>query len=312
MDRRSFVSHLALLPAATACARAPSGATAAASPARAAARRRLLCFTRSAGFVHSVVKPDAGGGPSLVDRTVTALGARDGFDVTCSKDGRLFTPEGLRAYDAFLFFTSGMLDAPGGDGEPPMPPGGKQALLDAVRAGKGFVGVHAASDSFHTPTELPDRSNRYRTYYPDVDPYVAMLGGEFINHGRQQPGRVRVVDARFPGMAGFVDGAPRMGEWYSLKEFAPDMHVLMVLDTDGMPDPEYARGPYPVTWARRHGRGHVLYTALGHREEEWAEPAFLGLLSGALRWAFGDAAAEIPPNLATAAPRAGELPRRRG
>ena len=52
--------------------------------------------------------------------------------------------------------------------------------------------MHAASDSFHTPTELPDRSNRYRTYYPNVDPYVAMLGGEFINHGKQQSGTVRV------------------------------------------------------------------------------------------------------------------------
>ena len=300
MDRRSFAARLALLPFLPAL-------PVVAQPRR----RRLLCFTRSAGFVHSVVKPDAAGGPSLVDRTLTALGQTHGFDVTCSKDGALFTPERLREFDAFFFFTSGMLDQPGGDNEPPMPPGGKQALLDAVRGGKGFLGVHAASDSFHTPTELPDRSNRYRTYYPDVDPYVGMLGGEFINHGKQQNGTVRVVDARFPGMGGFVDGAPRMGEWYSLKEFAPDLHVLMVLDTAGMPDPEYARGPFPVTWARRHGSGRVFYTALGHREDEWADPAFVGLLTGAIGWAFGDVPAAIPPNLTAAAPRHADLPRRR-
>ena len=308
MHRRDFFSRLALLSLAAGCARASGVAPLAAAGAR---RRRLLCFTKSSGFIHSVVKPGPDGAPSLVDRTLTALGERDGFDVTCTKDGSVFTRDGLAAFDAFLFFTSGMLDVPGEDKHPPMPPGGKQALLDAVRGGKGFIGVHAASDSFHTPTEVPDRSNRYRTYYPNVDPYVAMLGGEFINHGRQQSGRVRVVDARFPGMGGFTDGAPRMGEWYSLKEFAPDMHVLMVLDTEGMQDPEYQRGPYPVTWARRHGQGRVLYTALGHREDEWADPAFLGLLSGALRWAFGDVAAELPPNLAAAAPRHADIPPRR-
>ena len=119
---------------------------------------------------------------------------------------------------------------------------------------------------------------------------------------------MRVVDARFPGMQGFTDGAPRMGEWYSLKDFAPDLHVVQVLETAGMAGAPYARGPYPVTWARRHGAGRVFYTALGHREEEWDDPALLGLLLGAVRWAFGDVAAATAPNLAAAAPRAAELP----
>ena len=35
-------------------------------------------------------------------------------------------------------------------------------------------------------------------------------------HGRQQAAPVRVADARFPGMAGFADGAPRMGEAVTL------------------------------------------------------------------------------------------------
>ena len=309
MDRRSFVSRLAPLALAAACAR-PARLAAAGTTAP---RRRLLCYTRSAGFVHSVVKPAADGGPSLVDRTVTALGEREGFDVVCTKDGGVFSADGLRPFDAFLFFTSGYLTESGGDGAPPMPAGGKAALLDAVRAGKGFVGLHSATDSFHTLPDPPDRSNRHVTHGPaKVDPYIAMIGGEFIAHGAQQAARVRVTDARFPGMGGFTDGAPRMGEWYSLKEFASDLHVLMVLDTAGMPDPEYARGPFPVTWARPHGRGRVFYPALGHREDEWADPAFLGLLSGAVRWSFGDVAADVPPNLTEVAPRHADLPRRRG
>lgn len=52
----------------------------------------------------------------------------------------------------------------------------------------------------------------------------------------------------------------------------------------------------------------MFYTALGHREDEWDDPALLGLLAGALGWAFGDVAAEVRPNLTTAAPRHAELP----
>jgi type 1 glutamine amidotransferase len=300
VHRRSFLAQLALVPLAAGRARALPGAP----------RRRLLCFTKSSGWVHSVVKPGADGAPSLVDRAVTALGAREGFDVVCTKDGGVFTDAGLRAFDAFLFFTSEDLAAPGTDGAPPMPPGGKDALLRAVRGGKGFVGVHSASDTFHTQPDPPDRSARYAAHGARVDPYVAMLGGEFASHGPEQPGRLRVVDPRFPGASGFAGAAPRMGEWYSLKDFAPDLHVVLTLDTAGMRGSDYARGAYPVTWARRHGRGRVFYTAMGHREEEWADPAFLGLLAGGARWAFGDVEAAVAPNLAAAAPRHAELPPR--
>jgi type 1 glutamine amidotransferase len=301
VNRRSFVSQLALLPLA-------AGTAGLALAAPAAPRRRLLCFTKSAGWIHSVVKPGPDGSPSVVDRAMTALGARHGFDVVCTKDGGVFTAAGLRPFDAVFFYTTEDVATRGADGQPPMPPGGKEALLRAVRGGMGFLGVHSASDTFHTQPDPPDRSTRRVAHGRAVDPYIAMLGGEFMSHGPEQPGRLRVVDAAFPGMSGFADGASRMGEWYSLKDFAPDLHVLMTLDTAGMQGADYARPPFPVTWARRHGRGRVFYSALGHREEEWSDPAFLGLLAGAARWAFGDAGARVVPNLAAAAPRHAELP----
>lgn len=286
MDRRRFVAALAALPALGA-------ATLAAAPRP---RRRLLCFTKSSGWQHTVVTRGPGGAPSLVERSVAALGARAGFDVTCTKDGGVFTPAGLRPFTAVVLYTTGDLAAPGTDGQPPMPAGGKQALLDAVRGGLGVVGVHAASDTFHSPPNGPP------------DPYIAMLGGEFLAHGAQQAARTRAADPAFPGMAPFADGAPRMGEWYSLVHFAPDLHVLQVLETAGMAGAEYQRAPYPVTWTRRHGRGRVFYTAMGHREDEWADPAFLGLLGAAVRFAAGDGDPATPPNLDAAAPGYAERP----
>jgi hypothetical protein len=306
LSRRRFLARLGLTVAAL-----PLGACATSAVRPAARRRRLLVFTKSSGFEHSVIKRGRAGEPSLVERVLAEMGARHGFDVESTKDGTVFTPERLAAFDAFFFFTSGYLTEAGTDKHPPMTPAGKQALLDAVAGGKGFVAFHAASDSFHTLPDPPDRANRYVNHGAAMDPYLKMLGAEFILHGKQQVARARIVDASFPGMSAY--GAPevsRMGEWYSLREFQPDMRVLMVLETAGMEGAPYQRGPYPVTWARAHGRGRVFYSALGHREEEWTEAAMPAMALGALRWAFGDVRGDVTPNLAAVAPRAGEIPPR--
>ena len=38
------------------------------------------------------------------------------------------------------------------------------------------------------------------------DPYVQMIGGEFVSHGPQQVATIDVVDPKFPGMEGFGTG----------------------------------------------------------------------------------------------------------
>ena len=97
-------------------------------------------------------------------------------------------------------------------------------------------------------------------------------------------------------------------EWYSLKDFAPDLHVLLVQETKGMKGDEYQRPPYPSTWARLHGQGRVFYTNMGHREDVWVSPVFQSVLEGALNWALRRVDADVTPNLATAAPGANQLP----
>jgi hypothetical protein len=283
------------------------------TPAAAASRRRrrILLFTKSSGFEHPVIKHGADGSPSLVERTLTEMGKTHGFDVTATKDGGVFTKENVARYDAFFFFTTGDLTQLGTDKNPPMTPEGKAAFLRAVRGGKGFIGAHATTDSFHTQPDPPDRSNRYVTHgQAKVDPYVRMIGAEFIRHGDQQKARMIVADKTFPGMAAAGDGFTMHEEWYSLKEFAPDLRVLLVQDTKGMEGSDYQRPPYPATWARRHGRGRVFYTSMGHREDVWASPVFRSILLGGIRWAVGDARADVTPNLARAAPGHSELPPR--
>ena len=225
------------------------------------------------------------------------IGKTIGMEVTPSKDGRIFDGD-HEQFDAYAFFTSGDLTTVGQDGAPAMSPAGKRALLETVRAGKGFLGIHAATDSF-------------RGIGPDgaVDPYIAMVGGEFLSHGAQQNARMTVVNPRFPGLENLGGGFELYDEWYAMKHFAPDMHVLLINETEGMEGSDYQRPPYPGTWARKHGQGNVYFTSIGHREDVWENPLFENILVGALRWVTGLAPAEVPPNQKEVTPGAQQMSR---
>ena len=288
-----------------------AGLSAAASKELFAARGdSVLVFTKSSGFEHDVVKTKDGK-PSIVDNAVTTLGEKHRFNVTTSKDGGIFDSPELHKYAALVFFTTGDLTTAGTDKNPPMSLRGKQALLDAIRGGVGFVGVHAASDTFHTQPDPPDNSNRYVAHGDKSDPYLRMLGGEFITHGstpRLQDTNLIINDPTFPGLEGVSSPVKFNDEWYSLKDFRSDLHVILTLDTQGMAGNPYKRPPYPMTWARMEGKGRVFFTAIGDRPENWSNPFFLNLLGGGIRWAIGDAKASLQPNLKQAAPGYAEIP----
>ena len=96
-------------------------------------KRKVLYFTKSVGFQHSVVKRD-GDKPSHSEKILKELGEKHGFEVTCSKDGRIFDGD-ISMYDAFFFYTAGnLLEVGKEDQAPPMSPKGKDALLAAVKA----------------------------------------------------------------------------------------------------------------------------------------------------------------------------------
>src|SRR2546423_15451911 len=111
--------------------------------------RKVLFFSKSSNFEHAVIKRKDGQS-SFVENVLTELGPKRGIEFTFSKDGSLFTREYLAQFDAYMFYTTGDLLAAGKDGNPPMAAAGKTALLEAIQNGKGFIGLHSATDTFHT------------------------------------------------------------------------------------------------------------------------------------------------------------------
>jgi type 1 glutamine amidotransferase len=262
-------------------------------------KQKVLYFTRSAGFEHSVVRRE-GDQLSHSEKVLTEMGRRAGFDVECTKDGAVFDGD-LDQYDAIAFYTSGDLTKPNKQNTPPMTPQGKQNLLDAVAAGKGFVAFHAATDSFHSPGPR----NEIQT---EVDPYIAMLGGEFLTHGAQQEASL-FISSRFPGAGnlGCAEGLSFTEEWYASKNFAKDLHVILVQETQYMKDDCYQRPDFPCTWARTHGKGRVYYTSLGHREDVWTNPFFQTIVLGGFAWTLGNVDYDVKPNIDKVTPNANQL-----
>ncbi|HYG77723.1 MAG TPA: ThuA domain-containing protein [Planctomycetota bacterium] len=255
---------------------------------------KILFFTKSARFEHSVIKRN-GDAPSYAEKILDELGAKHNFKITTTKDGGIFTAENLAKYDAIMFYTSGDLLKPAKDGSPPMTAEGKQLLFDTVKNGKPFIAVHNALATFDKSTDK-------------VDPYIEMIGGESIGHGAQQKARNLCVDAKFPGCEKLGEGFELMEEWYSIKNFSKDVHVILVQDPKGMNGGLYIRPPYPATWARMHGKGRVYATSLGHREDVWSNPLFQDILVGGIQWALGRVEADITPNIETVTPQYATLP----
>lgn len=262
--------------------------------------RRVLFFTRNVGYYHDVVRRK-GEGLSHAEQALVEMGKDGGIEVECSKDGRVFDGD-IEKYDAFAFYCNGDLTQPNKEEEPPMTPEGKERLLGAVAAGKGFVGFHSSCACWRTPG--PKVANAEK-----VDPYIAMLGGEFIAHGPQQETSLVVTSHKFPGIRalGIAEGIAFRDEWYAMKNFAKDLHVILVQETRYMKGDCYRRPDYPCTWARRHEKGRVFFTSMGHTEEIWTNPFFRAITLAGLTWAVGNVEVDVPPNIDKVTPKASQL-----
>ena len=256
-------------------------------------KQKILYYTKSAGFVHPEVdRKKTDGKLSRSEKLLTQWGETSGFDVVCSQDAKVFDDD-LNQFDLIAFYTSSNHK----EKKHPISDEQNTKLLDTITAGKPFVGIHSATDTFGSPGT------------PEIDPYIAMIGAEFSMHDKQQKAKNLIVSPNFPGMQGLGEYIELMEEWYPFTKFAKDLHVILVQETAGMEGPHYKRPPFPATWAHMYGKGRVFYTSLGHREDIWTNKIFQQILLGGIAWALGNAKAEIPPNIDQVTTEANTLPK---
>lgn len=252
MTRREFIALLGSVSVIR-----PIETRADASPAR------VLYLTHSAGYRHDVIP---------LSRTIlTKLGNDSGaFEVTATEDVSEFSVANLKRYAAVMFYTTGEL---------PMSSGQKAALLDFVRAGRGFLGVHSATDTFYG--------------WPD---YLDLIGGYFNGHPWHQTVNIEVADVADP-VVGFLGNSLQLNdEIYQISDFDyRGSRMLLRLDPksvdlakEGVHHRFYG---WPLAWTRFFGQGRVFYSALGHEASVWQDARYQRLLANAILWCTGSGAA---------------------
>jgi type 1 glutamine amidotransferase len=235
------------------------GGAAAIRPLGAHAERppeRILYFTYSAGYRHDVIP--------LSKVILTQLGSNSGvFEVIATEDTSEFSTENLERYAAVMFYTTGEL---------PMSAAQKRALLNFVRSGRGFLGVHSATDTFYT--------------WPD---YLDLVGGYFNGHPWHQAVKIEVVDPGDPLVALLGNSLQVEDEIYQISDFDyRGSRVLLRLDPSsvdlGKTGVHQRFYGWPLTWTRFYGEGRLFYSALGHEPSVWQDARYQRILTNAILW----------------------------
>jgi type 1 glutamine amidotransferase len=230
--------------------RQPASAPVVTQPASQAAPIRVLMLTATLGFRHDSI--------SAARDVMRAMAGSSGeFTVTATEDVTSITATTLTGYDVLFFALT--------TGELPFDDAQRSAIVSFVSAGKGFLGVHSASDTLY---EWPE--------------YGRLVGAYFKEHPWTQGATVFVEDQAHPASAGLGDRFVLTEEFYTFRDNPrPPVHVLLRLD----PASVATSGDYPLAWAQSYGAGRSYYNALGHFAETWRDARFQRQLAGAIRWA---------------------------
>lgn len=231
-------------------------------------RKKVLAIGEVKGFQHDSV--------SHALASFEQWGKETGlWDTYIRTDSQLITKKKLGGnaknldyFDAVIFYTTGEL---------PLDDEQKAALLSFVRDdGKGFIGVHSATDTFYK--------------WPE---YGEMIGGWFDSHPWntfQAP--IIVEDKNHPATAHLPKEMVIHDEIYQFKNYdRSKLRVLMRLDEKKLDlknkNVRRTDNDFAVTWVKNYGKGRVFYSTLGHRDEVYDMPDIKKMYIEGVKWALG-------------------------
>lgn len=256
--------------------------------------RKMLVFSKTNGFRHASI--------ATGKHLFTELGKKTGaFEAVVSDDLAEFEEEQLKQYDAVCFLST--------TGNPFLPHNNemkslseeeksvarerevklKENLMNFIKNGGGFVGIHAATDTCYEWKE-----------------YGTMINGYFDGHpwGAGTPVSIKVEPGqeKHPLVA-MLDGQNLefKEEIYQLKDpyDSKAVHMLLRLDTDKtdmtLKGVKRKDGDFGVAWVRNWEKGRVFYCSIGHNHEMYWNPKVVGHYLAGIQWALGDFQVPVTP-----------------
>ena len=196
--------------------------------------------------------------PGRCSEIVQDMLTEDGFNVTREANLQILVESDLAGFDLVVPIISmgSITDAQ------------CKTLTTAVEQGAGIAGFHGGmGDSFRNNTH-----------------YQFMTGGQFVAHpGNVINYRVNIVDHSDPITAGLDDFDYRSEQYYMHVD--PNNHVLATTTFSGEHAYWVTGAKMPVVWKRRHGRGKVFFSSLGHAVSEFEVKEMRTILQRGMTWA---------------------------
>lgn len=220
----------------------------------------VLLFTKTAGWHHKSINE---GVDAMRD-----MAEKHHFSVDWHEDANVFSDENLKQYHAIVFLlTSGDILNDEQQG----------AMERFIRSGKGFVGIHSASDTEY-----------------EWDWYTKMVGRTFHIHPVIQTAQLEVLEPQFPGMERMPAKFWWTDEFYEFgAERIDGLNYILAIDEntyDTVANWGHVKGDgmgdfHPMAWYHQYDGGRAFYTALGHVPATYSDSLFLEHIYGGLYWA---------------------------
>ncbi len=165
--------------------------------------------------------------------------------------------------------------------------------MNFVKSGKGFAGIHSATDTFYS-----------------WKGYGEMIGAWFSNHPwGNVPLKVdspnhpltTMFDAKgFSYRDEIYQFAPksRAGKYKGYQPYSrSNLRILLSIDASKF-DRKGARpdADYGISWIREYGKGRVFYCVLGHSHHTYWNESVLPHYLGGLQYVLGDLEADATPS----------------
>lgn len=236
--------------------------------------RKILIFDGWAVFRHSSIP--------LANKAFELMGETTGaFSVEISDKLDVFNSERLRGFDAVLMNGTNFVKI--------TEPSQRQALLEFVRGGKGFIGAHVGG-----------------VHLLDWPEGIQMVGALLESHPWTADGvwAIKIDEPKHPLNRCFQGQGFKVNDeiFQFLEPYSREnLRVLLSLDmtdeqTSKVPGIKRTDGDHAVAWVHRYGQGRVFYTALGHSEAIFTTPVFLRHYLDGIQYALGDLEADDSPS----------------
>jgi uncharacterized protein len=221
---------------------------------------KALLITKTAGWNHESIPDGVAAIKEMADRNY--------FEVQWHQAASKISDKYLESFQVLIFLntTGNIFDSTE-----------EKAIERFIQSGKGYVGIHSASDTEY-----------------DWEWYTKLVGRMFYMHPPIQTAQLKLTANKFSGLQGFADGMLWTDEWYEFsEEKVKDLNYILAVDEStynplakGSTKTGKGMGSFhPVAWYHNYDGGRSFYTALGHMPAVYKDAAFLTHLYAGIYWA---------------------------